>query len=148
MSVVAQRSPFGFRFAQPGTMKAPIPIHNQLNKRRAALEAKLRELTGVFQNRSELTIENSADILDTIHMATDRDVLAQRMNISARILSDVRRAVDSLENGDDAICEDCDEPISLRRLDAIPWARVCVKCQEARDSRSTANDGDDFVQAA
>jgi DnaK suppressor protein len=129
-------------------MKAPIPIHNQLNNRRAALKAKLRELTGVFQNRSELTIENSPDILDTIQMATDRDVLAQRMTISARILSDVRRALDSLENDDDAICEDCDQPISPRGLDAIPWARVCMKCQEARDSRSTANDGVDFLQAA
>jgi DnaK suppressor protein len=129
-------------------MKAPIPIHKQLNNRRADLEAKLRELTGVFQNRSELTIENSPDILDTIQMATDRDVLAQRMNISARILSDVRRALDGLENGDDAICEDCDEPISPRRLDAIPWARVCMKCQEARDRRSVGDDGDDFLQAA
>ena len=129
-------------------MKAPIPIHKQLNNRRAALEAKLRELTGVFQNRSELTIENSPDILDRIQMATDRDVLAQRMNISARILSDVRRALDSLENGDDAICEDCNEQISPRRLNAIPWAQVCMKCQEARASRGAGNNGDDFPQAA
>jgi DnaK suppressor protein len=129
-------------------MKAPIPIHNQLNNRRAALEAKLGELTGVFQDRSELAIENSADILDTIQMTTDRDVLAQRMNIRARILSDVRGALDNLKNGDYGICEDCDEPISPRRLDAIPWARVCVKCQEARDRRREANNCDDFLQAA
>jgi DnaK suppressor protein len=70
------------------------------------------------------------------------------MNISARILSDVRRALDNLENGDDATCEDCDEQISTRRLDAIPWAQVCMKCQEARDSRGAANHGDDFPQAA
>jgi DnaK suppressor protein len=129
-------------------MKAPIPIHHQPNNRRAAVEAKLRELTGVFENRSELTIETSPDILDTIQMAMDRDVLAERMNISARILSDVRRALDSLDNGDDAICEDCDQPISQRRLDAIPWAQVCMKCQEARDRRSVTDDGEDFLQAA
>lgn len=129
-------------------MKAPIPIHKHLNHCRAALEAKLGELTGVFQGRSELAIENSADILDTIQMATDRDVLAQRMNINSRILSEVRGALDSLENGDYGICEDCDELISPRRLEAIPWARVCVKCQEARDSCRAANNGDDFPQAA
>jgi hypothetical protein len=71
-------------------MKAPIPIHKHLNHCRTALEAKLGESTGVFQDRSQLAIENSADILDTIQMATDRDVLAQRMNINSRILSDVR----------------------------------------------------------
>jgi len=129
-------------------MKAPIPIHKHLNHCRAALEAKLGELTGVFQDRSQLAIGNSADILDTIQMATDRDVLAQRMNINSRILSDVREALDNLENGDYGICEDCDELISPRRLEAIPWARVCVKCQEARDSRRAASNGDDFPQAA
>ena len=129
-------------------MKAPIPIHNHLADRREALEAKLGELAGVFQDRSQLAIENSADILDTIQMATDRDVLAQRMNINSRILSDVRGALDNLENGDYGICEDCDEPISPRRLDVIPWARVCVKCQEARDNRRLAKNDDDFPQAA
>ena len=84
-------------------MKAPIPIHNQLNNRRAARKAKLRELTGAFQNRSKLTIENSPDILDTIQMSTERDVLAQRMTIGARTSSDVGRALDGLENGDDVI---------------------------------------------
>ena len=129
-------------------MKAPIPIHNHFAERRASLEAKLGELTGVFQDRSELAIENSADILDMIQMTTDRDVLAQRMNINSRILSDVRGALDNLENGDYGICEDCDEPISPRRLDVIPWARLCVKCQEARDNRRAAKNGDHFPQAA
>jgi DnaK suppressor protein len=129
-------------------MKAPIPIHNHFAERRASLEAKLGELTGVFQDRSELAIEISADIIDTIQMTTDRDVLAQRMNINSRILSDVRGALDKLENGDYGICEDCDELISPRRLDVIPWARVCVKCQEARDNRRLAKNDDDFPQAA
>jgi len=70
------------------------------------------------------------------------------MNISARILSDVRRALGGLENGDDAICEDCNEQISPRRLNAIPWAQVCMKCQEARAGRGADNNGDDFRQAA
>jgi DnaK suppressor protein len=129
-------------------MKTPIPIHNHLADRRTAVEVKLEELTGVFRDRSELAIENSADILDTIQMATNRDVLTQRMNINSRMLGDVRRALDSLENGDYGMCEDCDEPISPRCLDVVPWARVCVKCQEARDRCRAANNGDDFLQAA
>ena len=129
-------------------MKTPIPIHKHLADRRTALKAKLEELTGVFRDRSELAIENAADILDTIQMATNRDVLAQRMNINSRMLGDVRRALDNLENADYGMCEDCDQPISPRRLDIIPWARVCVKCQEARDRSRAVKNGDDFLQAA
>ena len=124
-------------------MNAPTEIRNQ----RAALEHKLAELTAGFQDRSGLVIENSADMLDTIRMVTDRDVLVHSMNINARTLHDVREALERFSNGEYGVCEDCEESISLRRLQAIPWARTCVKCQEARDRRDT-NDGDDFSLAA
>jgi DnaK suppressor protein len=119
----------------------------EIRTRRTVLEAKLGELTAVFQDRSELTIENSADMLDTIQMATDRDVSVQRMNMSAQMLSDVREALGRLDTGEYGVCEDCDESIPPRRLDAIPWARLCVKCQEARDRRRTAAD-DSYPLAA
>jgi DnaK suppressor protein len=122
---------FGNLLANESAMK---PL-TEIRARRTVLEAKLGELTAVFQDRSELTIENSADMLDLIRMATDRDVSVQRMNMSAQMLSDVREALDRLDKGEYGVCEDCEEFISPRRLDAIPWARVCVKCQEARDRR-------------
>ena len=124
-------------------MNAATEIRNQ----RAALEHKLAELTAGFQDRSGLAIENSADILDTIRMVTDRDVLVHSMNINARMLSEVREALERLGKGEYGMCEDCEESISPRRLQAIPWARTCVKCQEARDRRDL-NDGDEFALAA
>jgi DnaK suppressor protein len=131
-------------------MKLPVEIRKQPNvdDRRALLQAKIVELTGVFHDRSGLAIENSADVLDTIRMATDRDVLVQRMNLSARLLSDVRLALHSLDTGDYGVCEDCEEPISAPRLNAIPWARLCVKCQEARDRRDVGLEDDGLAVAA
>jgi DnaK suppressor protein len=63
------------------------------------------------------------------------------------MLSDVREALARFEKGEYGVCEDCEESISPRRLQAIPWARTCVKCQEARDRRDV-NDGDEFSLAA
>jgi DnaK suppressor protein len=125
-------------------MNAPTEIRNH----RTALERKLAELTTGFQDRSGLAIENSADMLDTIRMATDRDVLVQSLNINAQMLSDVREALARLSNGEYGVCEDCDEAIAPRRLQAIPWARVCVKCQEARDRSEGHSAGDHFSLAA
>jgi len=28
------------------------------------------------------------------------------------------------------VCMECEEPISTKRLDAVPWAKYCVTCQE------------------
>jgi DnaK suppressor protein len=134
---------FGHSLASSFGMKPPTEIRTS----RAALEAKLAELTAAFQDRSGLTIENSADMLDTIRMATDRDVLVQQLNISAEMLSDVREALGRLDRGAYGLCEDCEESISPRRLHAIPWARVCVKCQEARDHNGV-DAGDTFSMAA
>jgi DnaK suppressor protein len=123
-------------------MDSPIEIRKErgLSERRAVLEAKVAELEVVFRDRSGLAIESSADLLDTIRMATDRDVLVQRLNMSVCTLSDVHEAIAALDSGEYGTCEDCEERISAKRLDAIPWARVCVHCQEARDRRRVDTD--------
>ncbi len=39
-------------------------------------------------------------------------------------------ALERLASGEYGICVDCDNPISAKRLSAIPWASRCVACQE------------------
>jgi DnaK suppressor protein len=41
----------------------------------------------------------------------------------------IDEALDRLEAGDYGICVACGEPISAKRLHAIPWARYCLDCQ-------------------
>ena len=42
----------------------------------------------------------------------------------------VEEALDRLDSGDYGVCLCCEEPIPAKRLQAIPWARYCVTCQE------------------
>ena len=42
----------------------------------------------------------------------------------------VEEALDRLDSGDYGICLSCEEEIAPKRLQAIPWARYCVTCQE------------------
>jgi len=42
----------------------------------------------------------------------------------------VEEALDRLDSGDYGFCLSCEEPIAAKRLQAIPWARYCVTCQE------------------
>ena len=66
--------------------------------------------------------------------------------ILIRVQNVARKAIAALDNGEYGICEDCEEPIAARRLDVMPWASVCVKCQEARDRQR--GDADDIFSMA
>ena len=48
----------------------------------------------------------------------------------AKILQAIDEALRRIEQGTYGICRDCGEPIASARLNAIPWARVCVSCKE------------------
>ncbi len=54
----------------------------------------------------------------------------QRNNLSHATLRLVDEALDRLETGEYGICLACEEPISAKRLNAVPWAKHCVPCQE------------------
>jgi DnaK suppressor protein len=42
----------------------------------------------------------------------------------------VEEALDRLNSGDYGTCLCCEEPLPVKRLRALPWARYCVACQE------------------
>jgi DnaK suppressor protein len=56
------------------------------------------------------------------------------MNQQSRMIQDIRLALDKLRHHTYGICEQCDQPIAEERLDAIPWARLCVKCQSQSEA--------------
>jgi len=42
----------------------------------------------------------------------------------------VEEALDRVQSGDYGVCLACEQPIPPKRLQALPWARYCVPCQE------------------
>ncbi len=48
-------------------------------------------------------------------------------------LRDVERALEKLDEGSYGICDRRGEPIGDERLDAIPWATLCVRCASERE---------------
>jgi len=43
----------------------------------------------------------------------------------------IEEALDRIEAGDYGICLSCEEPIPAKRLQALPWAKYCVTCQQS-----------------
>ena len=42
----------------------------------------------------------------------------------------IEEALDRIEAGDYGVCLGCEEPIPAKRLQAVPWAKYCVSCQQ------------------
>ena len=48
-------------------------------------------------------------------------------------LKTLTQALERIQHGNLGECAECGGDIEPKRLEAIPWARYCVKCQEARE---------------
>jgi DnaK suppressor protein len=106
----------------------------ELNTFRTALRSKQIELERGNRGRGALAIETSADELDRIQHSQERDLAMCTLDLSSRLLSEVRTALARVEAGTFGICLDCAEDISRKRLVAVPWTGSCIVCQAAADS--------------
>jgi RNA polymerase-binding transcription factor len=97
------------------------------------LKDKLADASRTLQSRESIMIEKSADQLDEIERAVARDIAIQYLDRESRLLRDVRSALGRIDACTFGTCLHCGEDISRRRLEAMPWARLCLPCQEAAD---------------
>jgi RNA polymerase-binding transcription factor len=61
-----------------------------------------------------------------------QDVTAVTLDLRSRMLKDIERSLKQIAEGTYGLCEGCGEEISSNRLQALPWARYCLACQELR----------------
>ena len=114
------------------------------------LEHKEADLVQVLRRRDGIAIEKSADQMDEIQFASERDLAICNVDRESVLLRQVKAALRRIEDGDFGACPDCDSAISPKRLAAVPWALRCIHCQEAADRAELGADPGirSLVQAA
>ena len=105
----------------------------ELDGFRKTLKARQAELTAGRRNLEALTIETSADELDRIQLAQERDYAMKVLDRESTRWREIRDALDRIDSGYFGICLNCEEEIAPKRLAAVPWAALCIVCQEAAD---------------
>jgi len=106
---------------------------NELNKYKTLLEAKQAELAGGLRNREGIAIEKTADALDEVQLAGERELAIRNLDRESILLRNVRAALSRVADGSYGTCLHCEEDISPKRLNAVPWTAYCIRCQEAAD---------------
>lgn len=112
----------------------------ELNKFKSILKSRQAELEQIVRNRDGIVIEKSADELDEVQHAAERELAIRNLDRESKLLRDVRSALRRIEDGSFGICLRCEEEISPKRLAAVPWASFCIACQEQADRNR--DDGD------
>jgi DnaK suppressor protein len=122
----------------------------ELEKYKKILETKQAELTGSLRNRDEIVIEKAPDALDEVQLAGERELAIRNLDRDSNMLRQIRRALARIADGSYGVCMHCEEDISPKRVNAVPWAAYCIKCQEQVDRREIEVDdsADIFASAA
>lgn len=68
--------------------------------------------------------------------AAQRDLAVSLLNRGAKTYRSVESALRRIEDGTYGVCLSCDEPISAKRLHAVPWAEFCLTCQARLDAQA------------
>jgi len=105
----------------------------ELNKYKEILETKQAELAQLLRNRDAIAIEKSPDALDEVQHAAERELAIRNLDRESNLLRNVRAALRRLDEGMYGICVHCEEEISPKRLNAVPWTPYCIQCQEQAD---------------
>ncbi len=90
--------------------------------------------------RRSMSAQKVAQVVTRLDVPSDEGDLSQqsheewiflnRNTLEMKLLREVEDALRRIERGNYGICHQCEEPISAKRLDAVPWAKYCVTCQE------------------
>ncbi|GAB4257201.1 MAG: hypothetical protein Kow0092_03910 [Deferrisomatales bacterium] len=107
---------------------------------REKLLALRKEIAGEVQTlKTEgfaLGTDGTQDVGDDAANTYARQLLLNLSEREREVLRQVDEALDRIDEGTFGTCEDCGEPIEEARLEALPYATLCVECKSNREARA------------
>lgn len=113
----------------------------KLAELRAALEEQRENLRkeiieqGGDPDSDDAAIDVERNFADSAHSTAERARLLSVMKALRSNLRWVDRALKKMDMGTYGTCERCGNPIPLERLEALPWAILCVDCARKGEGR-------------
>ncbi len=115
--------------------EAILSMHKVLIKRRDALR---KALAGDLSLLKELKAQSSGDVVDAALDSVQDEISSQLAEVESRELARIENALGRMRDGQYGICEACGCNIPLARLNALPYATLCIKCQREAEREGSA----------
>lgn len=109
----------------------------QLERFRKELLAKREELLDLVKlartSEQESTGKEAPDLGDRALSTVIRDLSYQLTATERDLMRRIDEALDRMEKNEYGVCVECSNKVQIGRLEAVPWARHCIQCQELQD---------------
>ncbi len=111
---------------------ALLRLHERLVAKRDSLRKKLAEEFNVSA-KSLSRISRGGDVGDAAMDGASDEVNSQLAALESRELNQIERAIQLMRDGRYGICEICEKPIPITRLNALPFTPLCIECQRRQE---------------
>jgi DnaK suppressor protein len=100
-------------------------------KRLETRQHELRRMVSRTEQDGRTVDEDSAqDIADRAASSYTKEFLFHQSNNDRQLLQMVENALSRIREGSFGECISCGKEINAKRLEAVPWTRHCIECQE------------------
>jgi len=96
-------------------------------------ESLFKQVTEAEMTSRERDSEATQDPADMAANAYTKELLISMSANDRRLLELIDEALGRIEKGDYGDCVNCGEPVAEKRLEAVPWTRYCIKCQDLQE---------------
>lgn len=114
---------------------AILNLRKVLIKRRDALR---KALAGDLSLLKEMREQSSGDVIDAALDCAQDELSSQLAEVESRELANIENALEQMRTGRYGICELCDSNIPLARLQALPYATLCIQCQREVEKKGAS----------
>ena len=110
------------------------PQHDQYQALRERLQNQRNEILNMYKQDlragQESADDGTEDIVDRANNAYNRELMFSLSDTERTTLLQIENALRRMDEGGYGRCANCGQNIAVPRLEALPWARFCVDCQE------------------
>jgi DnaK suppressor protein len=89
-----------------------------------------KTVTRTVQDGRDSDLDTAQDVVDKAASSYNKEFLFHQSNSERQLLQMVDGALDRLREGTFGQCISCGKEINPKRLEAVPWTRHCIECQE------------------
>jgi RNA polymerase-binding transcription factor DksA len=97
----------------------------------------VKRLFGLEESLHRVATEREIERMDRVQTGVPEEVLQKLDEQSRRRVDDIQAALARIEAGTYGYCEICGHVISQARLEVLPMARYCVRCQQHRENMAS-----------
>src|ERR1700755_9317 len=103
---------------------------DKLMVRREGLVGQVQAAEAYSRERDAEATQDPADMAAN---AYTKELLVSMSDNDRQLLNSIDAALERIEEGENVKCARCGEVLPDKRLEAVPWARHCIRCQDLQE---------------